>query len=707
MKVFLMGENMRRYLRQLEQAAFKRAFVQVTKPILEEAINSNLDQNSAAKRILKVIHRIPGFSLAANVLFSAGGEFLAEHADELWPGDTRPYTVALRGILRQAGPLIVGAADATADTLDALADTAADRVVSNPGATRLEDQKAMMDAIYFFVRDGKKYLVIPLRNPATWKIMLDDLGDPIPTNAEVHEVYNHEDYTKPVMRTEKAGQDGKQTKQVKGPPAKKRTLLGPLTPLEAAQQNLFDLSRFPIEEADEIKKLLRPKPSWESLISPDVDRVLSWLVDVLSLATLSLNAVERQEIEDLVQKMKQQKPEPEWVNKRLGRFRVEVSRFPLHGRRTYNDAQLAQIRTLLSRIRDEIDITLEGEQSLTTKARKGLEAAPDVLRQVGEILSSSTPWVVRGLLWWRNAVIIAFVLLLIGILAPVAAANTPVFTLAVFLCAIAGGSLGFAITWPLPIFQKVYDFLQEFISGYSQDSINSLGRKVASFALCVGAGVLPLTIWLEFPVFSRASIVAFGGLFPIGIMFALKEAGYPDLAQRLAKRSLLVANAVFGTFAVLLFAFVGLLCAYTGKLMTGSEFVKWSVGKSSTGLGIVGAWLGGLTMWHWMGIGALVVFSLILGVILFGGSKDSGSGDRAITLASIIGGFALIAALCGFGLMGLDKIGSWFDDEPAPTTQNQVVQQAPVSESKKPTRKELCDAGKVDYVTCRDWGYKK
>lgn len=32
--------------------------------------------------------------------------------------------------------------------------------------------------------------------------------------------------------------------------------------------------------------------------------------------------------------------------------------------------------------------------------------------------------------------------------------------------------------------------------------------------------------------------------------------------------------------------------------------------------------------------------------------------------------------------------------------------EATVSKPKKPTRKELCDAGKVDYVTCRDWGYK-
>lgn len=669
---------MRRYLLQLEQAAFKRAFEQATKPIIDEAINSNLDQNSAVKRILKVIHQIPGSSLAANVLFSAGGEFLAEHADELWRGDDRLYTRALRGILRQAGPLIVGAADATANVLDSLADSAADQVVSNPGATRLEDQKAMMDAIYFFVRDGKKYLVIPLRNPATGKIVLDELGDPIPTNAEVHEIYNHDDYIKPVMRTEKGGKDGQQTKQVKGPPAKKRTLIGSLTPLQAAQQNLFDLSRFPIEEAEEIKRLLAPKPSWESLILPDVDCVLSWLIDVLSLLALGLNALERQEIEDLVQKMKSQKPEPGWVNRRLGRFREETDRFPLHGNGTYNDAQIVQIRTLLSRIRDEIDITLEGEQSLTTKARKGLEAAPDVLKQVGELLSSSTPWVVQGLLWWRNAVIIALVFLLVGILFPVAWIGTPLITLLVFFCAITGGILGFAITWPIPILQKVYDFLQKFIPSSSQDSINSLGRRIASFALCVGAGVLPLTIWLEFPVFSRASIVAFGGLFPIGIMFALKEAGYPNLAQRLAKRSLLVANAIFGTFAVLLLAFVGLLCAYTGKLMTGPEFVKWSVDHSVTGLGIVGAWLAGLTMWHWLGIGVLVVFALVLGVILFGKSKEgSGGGDRAITLASIFGGFALIAALCGLGLMGLDKIGSWFDDDPAPVAQPTMVVQQP------------------------------
>ncbi|MBI4256969.1 hypothetical protein HY626_02870 [Candidatus Uhrbacteria bacterium] len=660
---------MAQFLRQIEQAAFKRAFEQMTQPVIEEALRNNLDHNTASRRILRKILEIPGFSLASNVLFSAGGELLAEHADELWPGDTRPYTVALRQVLKRVGPLIVGASDAATDALEIVGNEAVDRVTS-PTAIPTNERRGVMDRLFFFYHDGAWRLIEPLCNPEG-NFVMDEWGDPIPVNGEVLTDFNHDDYVKPTTRTEKSGKDGKSTRQVKGPPAKRRRLAGPLSALEAAQRKLFSLKRFPLEEAEEIIKLLAPKPSWESRISPDVDGVLSWLIDVLSLPSLCLNAVERQEIEDLVSKMKSQKPDPDWVNRRLGRFRTQTDLFPLDGSRVYNLAKLERMRTLLSRIRDEIDITLEGEQSLTTKARKGLQAAPDILRQVGEFLTTAAPWVVRGLVWWRNAIIMALVLLLMGILLPVG--GMPFFTLFVFLCAVAGGILGFAITWPFPFIQKVYDYLQTFISGYSVDSINALGRKIASFALCVGAGVLPLTIWLEFPVVMRTGIVAFGGLFPIGVVFALREAGYPDLAQRLVKRGLLIANIVFGSFAVALFFFVGLVYTYTGQFMTGPQFLRWAVNGSVSWVGHAGSWLAGLTMWHWLGLVALVVFGLILLSILFGKSKEgTGGGDRAMTLTSILlGGGAFLAVLFLGGwllLAGLHEIGSWFGGSSAATT---------------------------------------
>ncbi|MBI4435113.1 hypothetical protein HY630_00425 [Candidatus Uhrbacteria bacterium] len=682
---------MARFLAQLEQAAFKRVFEQLTQPILEEAIASNLHPNTAAKRVIRKIITIPGFGLAANVLFSTGGELLSEHADELWPGDTRPFTKALREILKRTGPLIVGASDATADALEKLGDASVDQVVSP--STVAGTGRASMDALFFFHHEGVWRLILPARNPGGGQVVMDEWGNPVPINAEVLAAYNHEDYTKPTSRQEK-GKDGKPGRTVKGPPAKKRMVIGPLSPLEAAEQNLFDLKRFPLEEAEALRKLLTPKPSWESRVSPRVDHVLSWLVDVLSFAPLNLTALERQEVEDLVQKMKARKPDPDWVNRRLGRFEDECAKFPLTGRRTYNEAAIGRMRTLFGRIRNEIDITLEGEQSNLTKARKGLQAAPDVLRQVGEILTTSTPWAVQGLLWWRNATIAAFVFLLAGILMPVAWANLWWVTMGTMLVSLAGGIIGFATTWPFPVVQKAYDWLQKYIGGTSVDSINSLGRRIASFALLVGAGILPLLIWLQFPIVVRVGIVAFGGLVPIGIVFALREAGYPDLAQKMAKRSILIANFVFGTIAVGLFALVGFMFAYTGKLMTGPSFVRWFVDGSLAQGKSAETWFSGLSASAATGVVAVVMGLVVLAALFFLPKKEKASvtvttvkpGESVVlNFASIVlGGLAFLGVLVAVGWLGfkgLSLVGNWFED-PAPSAS--TAAEAPTQQDNGP-----------------------
>lgn len=734
---------MARFLRQLEQAAFKRAFEQVTQPLIEEALRNNLDQNTAARRILRSILGIPGFNLASNVLFSAGGELLAEHADELWPGDSRPYTVAMREILKRIGPLIVGATDATTDALEIVGNEAVDRV-TNPASIPPADRRGSMDGIFFFYHDGSWRLILPLRNP-DGSVLVDEWGNPVPTNPEVLADYNLDDYTKPTTRTEKTGKDGKQTRQVKGPPAKRRMVIGPVSPLEAAQRNLFSLKRFPMEEAEAIMRLLKPKPSWESRISPRVDNVLSWLIDVLSMKALKLTALERQEIEDLVQKMKTQKPEPEWVNRRLGRFKDDVARFPLHGTATYTAAQCRPIRTLLSRIRDEIDITLEGEQSLTTQARKGLDAAPGVIKQVGEILSGSAPWVMTGARWWLYTIIAALVFLILGIILPTT--GIPVFApallaasalgygacgyisskgkkskkgkwykyipvLATLLvsatlvlglgwmmsdqvwligiyCAAIGGVLGFAITWPFPVIQHVLNLLRNLpgFKNLSDDGFKDLGRRIALFFLTLAGLIVPLN-WFQADPIARVmlTVVVLAG---IGRLFGFTLVNQSYLGDKEVIRALKAYNW-FVTLpmvaTIVLVTFLSKVKDPNGKVpdhaMTGPEFIQWVVDGSAKGAGHAGTWfssLSGLTAWHWAGIGALVVFGLLLVSILFGKSKEvTGGGDRAMTLASImLGGGAFLAVLFIGGWMilaGLQEIGSWFGDDPVPVTTSTQAQ---------------------------------
>lgn len=693
----------------------------------EGSAMGNTDENAIARRFYRLLYandspwvetvrNIPGFRFAPHLALSLGAEYLRTKAGGIFPGDDRPIIRALRLILQHTAPALEGIGDADADVMESRIDSAVD--MAKGSTTSATPQKGLLDLVRVWFVDGKAVLIIPVIS-SDGRVQMDSRGVPIPSNLSpaLMSRWLSEEFTKGKTRQVR-NQNGKGSREVSVPPIT-RDLTDEIG-LTVALGLLGGPEGLTPDQVERLEQLLRAEPSWESRISPDVDDVLSWLIDVHSLAALNITALERQEIEDLVQKMKTQQPEPEWVNRRLGRFRKETNRFPPNGRRTYDDTQLGRIRTLRGRIRDEIDITLGGEQSLATKARKGLQAAPDILDQVGKVLSGSAPWLMKWFRWWRLAVIIAFVLLLLGILVPVARIGIPFWTLVTFICAVTGGIIGFAITWPFPLIQKVYDYLQTFIAGYSVDSINSLGRRIASFALCMGAGVLPLTIWLEFPVFVRAGIVTFGGLFPIGIMFALREAGYPDLAQRLVKRSLLIANFVFGTLAVATMVLVGGIASYTGKFMTGPQFLKGAFDRSVNGAGHVGSWFSGFTTWYlateftastlWR-LGAIIAIGLVLVLILtslFGGSKEKGTSDRATTVLGMLLGVALFLGVIGgvgWGVIaGIKGIGNWFHDDPAPTAQ---TVEAPASTGKKPTRKELCDQNKVDYATCRDWGYKK
>lgn len=676
-------------LKQVEEALLRRAVEETAERAMrEQSATGSTDGNAIARRfyrllyaddspIKRLIQNLPGARYAPHLALTLGAEYLHQKAETIFPGDNRPIVHSLRSILRYAAPALEGIGDAASDVMETQIDSAVNRVKSSTSAATPES--GLLDLVRVWFVDGKAYPIIPIIGH-DGRVQVDSHGDPIPSNltAALMSRWLSDEFTRGKTRQVK-NKDGKGTHDVSVPPTK-RDLTNDEIGLAAALELIGGSEGLTPDQLDRIERLRQPKPSWESLISPDVDRVLSWLIDVLSLEALRLTALERQEIEDLVSKMKTQKPDPDWVNRRLGRFREETDRFLPNGRRTYDAAALGRIRILLSRIRDEIDITLEGEQSLATKARKGLQAAPNILRQMRDMLKNSAPWVIWVLLLWCSAILAAFVLLLLGILLPVAKFESHGFTMFAFICAITGGIIGFAITWPFPIIQKVYDYLQTLISsGNTVDSINSLGRRIASFALCIGAGVLPLTIWFEFPVLVRAGIVAFGGLFPIGVMFALREAGYPDLARSMVKRSLLIANFVFGTLAVATMALVGFIASYTGKFMTGPQFLKWAVNGSARGAGHAGSWLAGLHWWHYLGFGVLIVFALFVVAIFFGRSKgEKGGGDRAMTLASILlGGGAFLAVLFIGGWMvlaGLHEIGSWFHDDPAPITTTVVTQ---------------------------------
>jgi hypothetical protein len=597
-------------LNKLGNAAVRRAVEEIVEKYIREGLAAGEDENAITKKILHacfgptsalatIIRAVPGGSFAPHMALSVAAEYMTEHADEILPGDNRRMTRLVRETLKYAAPALEGVGNASADVLQRI-DDSVDQTRSASTVAPKDRVGVLDNPVYVWMVNGERHLIYPMYSGKD--IQADELGDPIPTNLSgaLLELWMSERFTKRGTKKIK-GKDGKDREVPVNP--EKRTLS--TRPLDLGDAIVLrgGVDRLSSAEAEELRRLFAPKPSWENRISPRVDRVINWIVDTLSFPALGLTSLERQEMEDLVQKMKTKKPDPEWVNRRLGRFEIEVKRFPLNRGRVYTPDQIAQMKTLLARIRDEIDITLEGEQSGMTQIRKGLAAAPDVYHQVKQLFESSKEWVKSNLKWWYYSAIASVVLLVLGIIIPVAMFDNTFVTLVSYSLAVIGGILGFAITWPVPLVQKVYDFIGNFLPGHTPDSINSLGRRVASFALCVGAGLLPMLIWLQVPVLVRLGLVALAGLFPIGITYALREAGYPATAFGLVKRSLLLANFAFGTLGVLLLLAVGLMSTYSGHFMTGPEFVKavWGTTPGHTlGDQAVGAW--GSVTGSWFGL---------------------------------------------------------------------------------------------------------
>ncbi|TAL50724.1 hypothetical protein EPN81_01955 [Patescibacteria group bacterium] len=760
--------------RRLTDPVVRRVVEEIAERAIREeaASGSGGNENAIAKRFFRlvfgndspvrqVINALPGGRYTPHVGLTLVAEYLRERADQLLPGDTRPVVRSLREVLRHVAPTLEGVGDAAADVLETRIDASIDAAKAPSGVAGAP--KGVLDRCRIWYVDGRTVLIIPLIQNDVAKP--DAFGDPIPQGLapDLMARWLSEEFTK--QRTKQVpNPNGKGTREVPIPPTK-RQLTGEVG-LKVCMSLIGGPAGITREQFELLQKLLTPEGSWESQISPRVHVVLSWLIDVLSFVPLTLTPLQRQEIEDLVQTLRARRTDPEWVNQRLGRFEDEVKKFPLNRGRSYNDADIARIRVLVARIRDEIDVTLGGEQSVTTQVRKGLAMVPEVLTRVREVLRDSAPWLSTGAWVWLAALIAAVILLLIGILAPVGGkvevdSLVPVgvmfgsllsallvlgvswrpllatgiitgfliyasagesSTAVVALCAVAGGILGFIITWPVPFLQVFMNIIRGIFpgqaSGLTEESLKSVGRRIAAFSLCVGAGILPLAVWLEFSFFFRILIVSLGGLLPIGIMFGLKETGAEGTyaAETLARKALLRVNTVFGTLVIPVVVAAGLWTVYSGSHksdkttpITGPAFmskvVDESIAGAKAGAQATGPWFSGLEVWHYaLAAGVL----LVLLFLLFGGSKQSGSSDRFSALSSVLLGALFVGLLVGGGMMvleGLDKIGSWFEDDPAPVSAPVQVQQSP-PKVKKPTRRELCDQGRIDFQTCQEWGYK-
>ena len=705
--------------RSLSDAVIRRVVEETLERAMREGQTSGVsDENAIARRFFRLIaaegspladamRAIPGGRFAPGLGLSLTAEYLREQGGNLFPGDSRLGIGVLRHMLQNAAPTLEGIGEATSDVLERQIDVAVDSAKAPPSSST----KGVLDLVQVWFVDGKSHLIIPIL--VDGEIVQDDRHDPVPSNLspEMMSVWLSDRFTKSSTKKER-NKDGKGFHDEPVPPAK-RSLSQQLN-LRSALQLLGGAQGLTPEQVDRIQELTKPQPSWESRISPRVDHVLSWLIDVLSLsvpqagtakATFIWTPLERQEVEDLVQRMKSLKPDPDWVNRRLGRFEEEVEKLPLQSGRVYGTADIERIGNLFSRIRNEIDITLEGEQSPTTKMRKGLEAAPGVLAQVRDVLSTAMPlgkWVFYT---WCVAFVMALVLLILGIILP-----DGWFTIS---CAVVGGILGFAITWPLPFMQTIINVIRGIIPGkiesLSDDWLKDLGRRIAFFALPLGCGILPIFIWLEFPALLRILLVSGGVLAPMGALFGYTLVERKDLAQKRVLAALSIYTWVLTIPTVAMVLLVGLVRAVKGgKPMTGPQFVQWIWGKPGDTLADSASSVWTMTTGHWFGL--IVVLAVGVSLLSLGLSRLQliRGGTMAIRnpIAKWMVALVAIAGVIWILVERVDWNGSAPTATVAPATAPAQKTSSPSASDKKASRKELCEQERVSDEKCREWVYK-
>jgi hypothetical protein len=322
----------------------------------------------------------------------------------------------------------------------------------------------------------------------------------------------------------------------------------------------------------------------------------------------------------------------------------------------------AVIRALIRKaIRDALDMCLEGEQSLFTKARLVLESAPDYLAKVKQVLSGSAPWVMKGLYTWLGALALALACLVLGIV--VSADGVPVMAMIVaglagmsvsayvrnwwpvgigaavvailgalgffvpeamwivgVMLAVSGGIIGFAFTWPIPMLETSLNVVLKRFMDMDDDWLKGLGRRIAAFALSLGCSVLPVLLYLHFPPIVRVILVAAAVLGPMAYLFIFSEVNEEERAQRMALRAVGISVWINTIPVVVLGILLGVYYAYSHELVTGPELVQWimqkdrATGESGTLATLLTRWE---QTWVWLAQARLVQsMALVLALLV-------------------------------------------------------------------------------------------
>ena len=659
----ILDSALRRFGVTLGVSAAKRQVEEALEPILERAIRTGMDENATLREMALATRNIPGLRVASHAAVSAAGAVLAEHADDLWPGRTDPFTKSMRVALKRLGPSLHFASDIGADALEKAVKAKADGIIS-PATAIPSDRKAELDqGVFLWPGEFPNRFLVPARND-DGTIKFDAQNLPIILDPEVMTRRHQSKYTTSSTRTVSGGK-GQPSRQVTDPP-QRPDFIGPFALRDAVQ--MVDMGRMDPAAAEAIQKLLAPKPGYFQSWGDDVWEVIRAYNAAFTRrkAETGYDWLDQEESEGLVQTMLKAQPDVTLLRELVGkRFKARIGQ---NGARP-GELSLEDCNELEQVV---FDMWLGGEQPVMTKLVRRARR----VRRSGAIRGLSPFGVVATVAGITSPIwmpLVGFVLVLLvsvlmfvqGVFTPVTGGTVPFLGTAYDSKAFAMGSvflagwLAFVVTWFFPIFQTATSWVRTLFPSLKEDWLASLGRRIVAFALLFCSGIEFYAVALNVAPIWRVVVLAVAGV-GVAVAMGLAEAGYRYQAEEMVKNAAKPTIIAFGIIPLLMVFTVGV---WQGNPAQASATTGWLSGLFAA-----------LHWWHYvLAFGALCILLLLAAMLFGGGSKEGkniggGTSERAMNLASMmLGGGAFLAVLFLGGWMllaGLHEIGSWFDGSP-------------------------------------------
>ncbi len=583
----------------LTRNVIQRHFEEVAERTIMDGITAGDHENALAKRLLKAtfgsnsplvaaVQAVPGLRYAPHLVLAAVSEMLNEQALNLWPGDNRPSIRALRMVLKNTAPALMGIGDATADVLERRVDDAVGKVISPPTVAPT-DRKAALDLVMVIPRSrfGMRPF-FPVKTDVDGKIVFTEQGAPVVLDRDftIFAVDWIQEHPKTKITTG-GGRNGQgQTTQEIAPTA-------PWQPYSFQEWlTLVDSTdEIGTEVVEALRKQFAPPNGWDQQISEE-----TWATFRAAIRTRNAlqcagqrNWMDRQDFEKIVEKMLQVQPPALRVNQMVG-----VAFFQRIGQNGALPGYFCE--EALGEFEETLDVFLGGEQDKLTKLIRAAchirhTAAKQQIHPIKALLAiaglTSVIWL--PILMTISLLVLAAMMFIQGVFTSLNGivsylgmnASAKMFNLWMTL---TSGWLAFVVTISFPIFQMALSWIRMLFPTMRQDWLTSIGRRIIAFGLLVCSGMEFYAVALNLSPTMRMVILASCGV-GIALSMALVEAGYRAEAERAVKNSYKPLLFLFGIvplgIAYVYGTYEGNVETETSKAIVDSFSDAWSLIQAS------------------------------------------------------------------------------------------------------------------------------